>query len=85
MQVEKAANHYWNFTLRPVNIGILIRFSCLFGSFDMATDDTCFVFNLISDVTLATLATVDCCLAQLEEDRENNKNFLVLVKQNKQP
>ena len=55
MQVEKAANHYWNSTLRPVNIGILIRFSCLFGSFDMVTDDTCFVFNLISDVTLATV------------------------------
>ena len=41
--------------MRPVNIRILIRFSCLFGSFDMATDDTCFVFNSISDVTLATV------------------------------
>ena len=55
MQVEKAANHCWNSTLLPVNIGILIRSSCLLGSFDMATDDMRCVFNSISDVTLATV------------------------------
>ena len=42
-------------TLLPVNIRILIRSSGLFGSFDMATDDTCCMFNLISDVTSATV------------------------------
>ena len=55
MQVEKAENHCWNSALLPVNIGILIRSSCLFGSSDTATDDTCCVFNSISDVTLATV------------------------------
>ena len=55
MSLEKAANYCWNYTLLPVNICILIPSSCLFRLFNMVTDDTCCMFNPISDVILATV------------------------------